>query len=282
MQKNSSFVRDIKTLVTETIIVTKKEALSEYCNDICALFEACFSVPMRVELWKWAYLDNIFGNPIVSMTFAHGKLVGHYAVIPINLVNKQNEHLKSALSMTTMVAKSHREHYLFTALAEQTYAEMQKQNYDIVYGFPNKMSAPGFRKRLGWELGETDYVAFVTKEQLLMSMDLKTFLASNKKYGFDIQNSERVTWRTSKPDCDYRIETNNIVKKYEDNLDLMYLDEECIMAMDANKKYNILLDASVRDLRGFKVFDYQFGYRKFTDHLDALTFDKSMLMSDIF
>jgi len=266
----------------KTSIITNKEDLLQYSDSICDLFKECFSSQMSMSLWKWAYIDNPFGNPVVAMSFDQNRLVGHYAVIPNHLINGKDEVLKSALSMTTMVAESHRKHYLFTTLAEKCYAELQSQNYNIVCGFPNALSTPGFRKRLEWDIGEPDYVALVTKDQLRNSADLKRFLLSDNNYGYDVNSKEKVDWRLNKPDTNYRNSKNVITKIYSDNLDLMLSSEIAINNLDDNKQYNVLLDSSIADLLENKVFDYQFGYRCLNDTQGKLSFAKDMIISDVF
>ena len=236
----------------KTILVTGKEELLGYSDQIRRLFEDCFSTSMSIDLWHWAYIDNPFGNPIVTMTVDDRQLVGHYAVVPYFLTNGKNEKIKSALSMTTMVAESHRKHYLFTKLAEETYSEMNRQEYDIVCGFPNLQSVSGFRKRLGWEIGEPDFVASVTKEQLINSQDLKSFLSDQKRFGFDCADKVNIDWRLEKPGFDYVIDNGNILKKFSAGYDLMSVEENSIVNLSDDRKYNVLFDKSVRDLLEFK------------------------------
>lgn len=61
----------------------------------------------------------------------------------------------------TIVAKSYQGRGLFNKLAQKTYEECRNNNIKLVYGFPNKSSAPGFKK-LGWNLSsfEINYFPF--------------------------------------------------------------------------------------------------------------------------
>ena len=144
----------------ETILVTTKEDLLQYRDKICLLFHDCFSSKMSLGLWEWAYINNIYGPPVVALSFDGDRLVAHYAVIRNDLANQEQGVLKTGLSMTTMVAESHRKHYLFTALAELVYDELKSQSFNLVCGFPNEMSVPGFKKRLQWTILESSYIAW--------------------------------------------------------------------------------------------------------------------------
>lgn len=246
------------------------------------LFEECFSTKISANLWKWAYLDNVFGDPVVAMSFADNKLVGHYAVVPFFLKNKKGNTIKSALSMTTMVAKSHRKLSLFTGLARNVYSELVSQNYDLVYGFPNPMSAQVLNKVLNWQLAAPDYLAKVTKEQLIKSKDLKCFLSEKDRFGFDISDKKNVGWRLGNPDLNYLVKNAIITKKYDGDCDLMYLSEETLEQLETDREYNVLLDASVNDLICYKTSEYQFGYKNLSKAKNLVKFDKNMIMSDIF
>ena len=72
-------------------LITSKSELLKYQDDIAELFYDSFKEKLDVELWKWAYIDNICGDPIVSLYFHNEKLVGHYAIIPMKLKYKNSE-----------------------------------------------------------------------------------------------------------------------------------------------------------------------------------------------
>ena len=266
----------------ETILVTTKEDLLQYRDKICLLFHDCFSSKMSLGLWEWAYINNIYGPPVVALSFDGDRLVAHYAVIRNDLANQEEGVLKTGLSMTTMVAESHRKHYLFTALAELVYDELKSQSFNLVCGFPNEMSVPGFKKRLQWTILESSYIAKITKEQLVNSSKLIEYINDTKRFGFDYSNKSKLKWRTSKPEVRYETSPKGTFKSYEGQIDLMYLTNEIIQSLDYNSAYNILLDSSIIDLEKYKVFDYPFGYRSFDgENYDDLI-SLSMIMSDVF
>ncbi len=267
----------------KTIIVTEKTDLIGYKTEILKLFSECFPSELEALVWEWAYIDNPFGAPIVALSYDGDRLVGHYAVIPYHLSNKQGELIKSCLSMTTMVAHSHRRYRLFTMLAELVYAEMGRQGYELVYGFPNEQSTPGFRKRLKWRIGESDFVARVTKKQLLGSLDLKQFIASEQRFGFPCEDQIALNWRMSKPLAVYEQQGSNLLKEFDGSIDLMEIDTiEGLGCLDGSKQYHVLLDSTVKDLLIQKVFGYQFGFRPIITDEISPCFRKSLIMSDVF
>ncbi|MEE8524733.1 MAG: hypothetical protein V3T72_12435 [Thermoanaerobaculia bacterium] len=50
---------------------------------ILDLFPTCFHVERGLDHWRWKYLDNPYGNPMISMAFSPaGELASHYASYP--------------------------------------------------------------------------------------------------------------------------------------------------------------------------------------------------------
>src|SRR5690554_1308869 len=147
------------------LMVTEKKELLEYREVILDLFLKCFKKPMSQELWDWAYIDNPNGNPIVSLFFEGSNLAGHHAVIPLKLLHN-GKPIKACLSMTTMVDEPYRRYGVFVEQASLVYEKAIELGYKLVCGFPNKNSAPGFERRLGWSLDHSLSVVKLSYNQL--------------------------------------------------------------------------------------------------------------------
>lgn len=258
------------------IIINNKEELLKYKTQILVLFEDSFGSKMDEKLWNWAYIDNPNGNPIVSLYFDGQKLVGHYAVIPIKFIHNQ-KNIDAVLSMTTMVDSVYRKYGIFIEQANDVYKKATELGYKFVCGFPNKKSAPGFKKRLGWILEEDLYVANFTYDEL-QQLEKKTYPTS---ISFNTQDRENLEWRLNKPNQNYFKKNNNILKEFENNIDIVFNGADFII-LDKDKKYNLLLDYSLDKHLDKKEFDYIFGYRLFDTSLEGVEFKKDLLMSDVF
>ncbi|MDD3597877.1 GNAT family N-acetyltransferase [Sulfuricurvum sp.] len=258
------------------IIIDNKEELLKYKTQIFKLFKDSFNDTIDDELWKWAYIDNPNGNPIVSLYFDGSKLVGHYAVVPINLIYQQKS-IKALLSMTTMVDASYRKYGIFVEQANEVYEKACTSGYKLVCGFPNKKSAPGFKKRLGWTLKEDLYVAKFSYDEL-QSIEKKTY---PNAISFNTQDQENIEWRLNKPNKEYIRKNNNILKKFDGNFDIVFNGSDFSM-LDKNYEYNLLLDHELDKYEDKKQFDYIFGYKLFDSTLAGIEFKKDLLMSDVF
>ena len=208
----------IKTIYSQSDLL----ALSPKILD---LFSTCFS-PKALEfgLWEWAYIKNPFGAPCVSIALDEERLVGHYATIPIDLVNSRGQKLKSHLSMTTMVDKHYVKFGLFKTLAQYTYDNLRENEIDLVYGFPNKNSKPGFKKRLFWKVNDMCLKYFETKREYINTRQYQDYYNSNAHvYTIDLSECSSLEWRLSKPGNKYIYENGAYFKSYSNVLDLIYI-----------------------------------------------------------
>lgn len=258
----------------DKIIITDKEELLKYKTQIFDLFKRCFSKTIDEKLWEWAYIDNPNGNPIVSLYFDKDNLVGHYAVIPLNMTYDNNE-IKAVLSMTTMVDLSYRKYGIFVEQANDVYIKAKELGYKFVCGFPNKKSAPGFKKRLQWNLNENLYVAKLNYDEIKRLVKN----GNKKQINFNIQDERNLEWRLKKPNQNYIYKDSNILKEYGDDYDIVFSSD--LSRLDENKSYNMLLRDNVEYLDK-KQFDYIFGYRFFDKSLENIDFKIDLLMSDVF
>lgn len=260
-------------------LITSKDELLLYKKDIFQLFLHSFDKEMDNDIWEWMYIHNPIGDSIVSLCFDDDLLVGHYAAIQLPItVNLEKK--KAILSVGSMVHSSYRKYGVFIKQGEQVYS-YAKDFFYCVIGFPNKMALPSRKKRLLWTISEDDYVALVTKDQLVNCAEFNEYLKIKKDIEIDISRPF-LEWRLSKPTSSYQEKGSIITKRFEENIDVVFLTENYINDLDDNTKYHILCDGSIDTLRQYKVFDYPFGYRLLTNTSGSISFKKDLLMSDVF
>jgi hypothetical protein len=264
----------------EILTVNRKKDLLEHRPMIEDLFFNSFGQRPLGNVWEWAYLDNPNGEPVVSLCYDQGRLVGHYAIVPMPLSCKE-VHKRSYVSMTTMVAESHRNFGLFTQLAQECYRIAAVGGVDFVFGFPNSQSTPGFRKRLDWTLPESDYVATVDKAALLTAAKAGGFDKTGL-LGLDLNDPIVRAWRLSRPGSTYTFEGGLAFKRHKDTVDLLWWDApEALASMPDGVSVNVLVSAS-SGLEPNRMFDYQFGGIGLRSTFDAATINREMAISDLF
>ena len=264
----------------KTLTLTRKNDLLEHRPAIEDLFFSSFGQREIGRAWDWAYLDNPSGEPFVSLCYDKDNLVGHYALVPMPL-ECGNVRKNSYISMTTMVAESHRKFGLFTQLAKETYRVATEGGVDFVFGFPNSQSTPGFRKRLDWVLPESGYVATSDKAMLLAAANLGK-LDKNGLLGLNLVNSSVRAWRLSRPGATYTFEHGLAYKRHQDNIDLLWWEApDAIASLPDNVSVNLLVSAS-SGLEPNRQFDYQFGGLGLSSAFDVAAINLEMAISDLF
>lgn len=74
----------------------------------------------------------------------------YYGVFPIKMT-VNNRCFLAAQSGATMTSPKHQKKGLFIKLASATYSRAAELGVELVYGFPNENSYPGFVKKLNWQ-----------------------------------------------------------------------------------------------------------------------------------
>jgi hypothetical protein len=264
----------------KTITITSKKDLLEHRPGIEELFSNSFGQRALGNVWDWAYLDNPNGEPVVTLCYEKDRLVGHYAIVPMPLSCK-NLHKRSYVSMTTMVAESHRKFGLFTQLAKECYGIATDNGVDFVFGFPNSQSTPGFRKRLNWNLPESDYVATIDKTKLLAAAKVGSFDKTGL-LGLDLNDPVIRSWRLSRPGSTYTFDQGIAFKRHQYSVDLLWWEcPEALASLPDETTINILVLAS-SGLEPNRQFDYQFGGIGLRSNFCATAINREMAISDLF
>ncbi len=261
----------------EKLIICNKKELLKHKFNILELFELSFGSTLDEDVWHWAYIDNIFGDPVVSLYYENSLLVGHYAVIPYFLKSKEKL-CRSVLSMTTMVHPDFRGRGFFTSQAQEVYKVCKEKNFDLVFGFPNKNSTPGFEKKLDWQVKKNYIICNGLTRQDLLNLEIRF---SKLNFGFNFSSDNVISWRLRKPKMTYNISNGVILKKHNNSFDILYHEGE-FSSLEDGVFYNIFLERDKIKNEINETFDYNFGYRIFNDEFDEITFNLSLILSDVF
>lgn len=118
-------------------------------DGILALYKTVFDKEISKEVYIKKFFENPDGNPIVAVACSNESIVGQYALWPTNLIIKGNE-IKAAQSLDTMTHPDFRGKGMFTKLANECMRYAKMQNIEVLYGFANSNSLPGFKNNLDW------------------------------------------------------------------------------------------------------------------------------------
>ena len=106
-----------------------------------------YNRPLQYDRWRF------FGSPdgICPMTLAvdDDRLAGAYSLWPVK-IKIGSESVPGAQSMDTMTHPDYGRQGVFSALAKACYEAATTRGFQVLYGFPNPLSYPGFTRKLGW------------------------------------------------------------------------------------------------------------------------------------
>lgn len=98
----------------------------------------------------WVWINRIVGQSIAVVAEYDGKIVGHCAVVPRNLVVKDIT-LKAALGIHVFVDPDYRKEVYSFEMTNFLYGVAQNQGIQIIYGFPNANYRNIQTKIKGWK-----------------------------------------------------------------------------------------------------------------------------------
>ncbi len=126
----------------------------ENIADLVYLFKHCFNEDLTQE--ELIARHSLCHGDVKFVGFiAYERLTNdiaaYYGVFPTYLSYENKEHL-TAQSGDTMTHPKHQKKGLFVKLASLTYQYCDENGIELIFGFPNENSYPGFTKNLGFSL----------------------------------------------------------------------------------------------------------------------------------
>jgi len=262
--------------------IRTRNGLVARCGEIAALFRESFDREFDLDDWRWFYLDNPVGPSYVSLFYEGDRLLGHYAVVP-SLLNHNGQQVIGYRSMTTMVHPDGRGRGLFTQLAQRTYAMLVEDGALLVYGFPNKNSAHGFAKYLGWSLRPADRIVDFLGGELIKQESLIASLTTDSDLSWDVESRPQAEWRVDRPKTVFREAPGLVTKMHEGRHNILHVEMRGLSSIDPLATYRVLVpfDYEPDAMDSRKVMDYQFGARFFDDG-KVCEIKRELIMSDVF
>lgn len=124
-------------------------------KDLYTLFTAVYNKACPPSYFERKYDTAYTGaHDIGYLAYLGNVPVAYYGVIPTILSIRQQKVL-AAQSCDTMTHPAHQKKGLFVKLARQTFELARQEGIQLIFGFPNQNSYPGFIKHLGFTHADT-------------------------------------------------------------------------------------------------------------------------------
>ncbi len=117
------------------------QGILDLLNEVFAEDDAAYE-PRTTDQWRWVYEQNPAGNQVIVAEDPDGRIVGHYACIPYNVVVR-GRRVTCGQGVDSMVAKDYRRGLktegLFLRTARRYFADYGVPEHNAYgYGFPNQ------------------------------------------------------------------------------------------------------------------------------------------------
>jgi GNAT superfamily N-acetyltransferase len=227
-------------------------------SSVLELFRLVYGFELSSTLYRWRFLDNPFGSPLVTLLWDGETLAGHYAASPMRSWCRGE--VRSAQSMTTMTHPAYRNRGVFTSLAEDLYTRMAALGYGMIWGFPNTQSHYGFTTKLGWRdvtlmftmtrvLGEQDGDTADELTELPYGIDELFARSDDGRFYPSARDARYMAWRyAANPTVRYRFFADDdvllVAKDYATSPTTRSLEVVDYLYAHAPKRFGALLRAT--------------------------------------
>jgi len=116
------------------------------------LYADAFNIKISVGDIQKRHNTSELGHPHIGFIAIQSTTrmpAAYYGVFPVKLI-VGSDTILAAQSADTMTHREHRNKGLFTSLARLTFDACSRENIELVFGFPNDNSYPGFISKLNW------------------------------------------------------------------------------------------------------------------------------------
>ncbi len=120
-------------------------------DTLVALYAASFNETISTDKLARKFATEPFGVAYVGYLAVSdtGQAAAFYGVFPAPMQIGTHQFI-GAQSGDTMTHPDHRKQGLFVRLARATFALARELGIELIYGFPNQNSLPGFKRHLDW------------------------------------------------------------------------------------------------------------------------------------
>jgi GNAT superfamily N-acetyltransferase len=135
--------------MSETTTYDIRAAGPDDFDDLRALYKLVWGYNRPEVFDRWRYTCNGTTWSPIALADREGLLGGAYILWPA-MLRVGGERVAGAQSMDTMTHPDFRGQGVFTNLADACFRQAAEAGIDLLYGFPNPLSYPGFVRKLGW------------------------------------------------------------------------------------------------------------------------------------
>lgn len=166
---------------------------------------ASFGKWHSLEYWRWKYKRNPAGAPIIWVAERDGKIISHYAVVPVKM-KVGNSYVTGSFSCDAATLPDYQGKGVFSSVINRCYLDAAQKNIPLTYGFSDIGMGPTYKryerigriaffirmwKPLNWELLMRRYVRNKALAQTAGQLLRKTLCRRTARVDVEIENVRR-------------------------------------------------------------------------------------------
>ena len=156
-------------------------------KDLSVIYQSAFGTTPNLDELKKKFNTSSFSEKNVGfIAYQNSEPAAFYGVFPCYMTINGKQYLVCQ-SGDTMTHENHRRKGLFIQLAKKTYELCESIGVNLVFGFPNENSYPGFVKKLDWIHENNIYCYRINSFSIKRKFAAK-YINNNKKYNTEFSN----------------------------------------------------------------------------------------------
>ncbi len=217
-----------------------REYISSDRDKICQLLSEFTEYKRDTEFWIW--INRLIGTDesIVSVATDGDEIIGHYAIVPHNLMLNEIS-IKSGLGIHAFIHPKYRGKVLMYKISELAYEIAKKRGISIIYGFPNVNYRNIQIKIEGWKEVNLFKSIEISNENIKVNNNKFNLIKASDNYSDLFKLDEIISKR----------ESNNYIKI---NKNINYYKNRYIS--HPQKLYECFFIYNEREIKGFVVFKF--------------------------
>jgi GNAT superfamily N-acetyltransferase len=114
---------------------------------IADLLDAAF--PSRkwrsLEYWRWKYMKNPAGSPVICLAECDERIIGHYAITPMRM-KLGNLEIMGSCSCDAATDPKYQGQGVFSSIVNRAYLEAARKGFAVTYGFSSTHLGPTYKR----------------------------------------------------------------------------------------------------------------------------------------
>jgi hypothetical protein len=177
------------------------------------LLNTVFSKRRSLEYWKWKCKNNPAGHPVIWLAECNGKIIGHYAMVPVTM-KIGNAYITGSVGCGAATDPDHQGKGVFSSIVNRCCVDAAENDIPITYGFADRNLGPTYKRyeRMG-------HISFVIR--MMKVLDWQSVVATYAPSRL-FSTAARALGRMTISQCSSRDLSLEKINRFDDRFDALW------------------------------------------------------------